>query len=362
MSWAEQRARFPVLERYAYLNAGTFGPLARETYEAMQEVRTRELEVGRAGSGYYEEMGERRTRVRGLLAEELHVPIDRVALTDSTTQAVQVVVTALGLGPGDEVVTTDSEHFGLIGPLIGAGIDIRVARIRDAPAADRVEAIEAVVGSRTRLIAVSAVSWLDGAVLPWQALRQATDVPVLIDGAQAVGAIDVDAAEADYFTVSAQKWLCGPDAMGALYLRDPEALSPRLIGTAGAASYDLEAATWVPKEGAARFHPGLQPVSSLAGLEAALTNLPEGRFEHARELAARCRQLLVEAGLDVVTEADQATLVSFRVPGDAAAWSKALYERGVIVRDLPATGALRASVGWWNDESDLERLVGALTR
>jgi selenocysteine lyase/cysteine desulfurase len=72
--------------------------------------------------------------------------------------------------------------------------------------------------------------------------------------------------------------------------------------------------------------------------------------------------LLVEAGLDVVTEPDQATLVSFRVPGDAAAWSKALYERGVIVRDLPATGALRASVGWWNDEGDLERLVEALTR
>lgn len=360
MSWVEQRARFPVLERYAYLNAGTFGPLARETFDAMQEVRRRELERGRAGPGYYEEMGERRTRVRGLLAEQLHVPVDCVAMTDSTTQAVQVVLSALRLGAGDEVVTTDSEHFGLIGPLIGAGVTVRVARIRGVPAADRVEAIEAVVGPQTRLLAVSAVSWLDGAVLRWQALRRSTGVRVLVDGAQAVGAIDVDVAEADYFTVSAQKWLCGPDAMGALYLRDPEGLSPRLIGTAGAASYDLEAATWVPKEGAARFHPGLQPVSSLAGLEAALTNLPEGRFARARELAGRCLQALAEAGLEVVTEPEQATLISFRVPGDSAALSKALYERGVIVRDLPATGTLRASVGWWNDESDLERLVDAL--
>ena len=38
----------------------------------------------------------------------------------------------------------------------------------------------------------------------------------------------------------------------------------------------------------------------------------------------------------------------------------ALYERGVIVRELPGTGLLRASVGWWNDESDLHRLVEAL--
>jgi len=360
MSWADQRSRFPVLERYAYLNAGTFGPLARETFDAMEEVRTRELEHGRAGPRYYEEMGERRTRVRELLAEQLHAPLGCVALTDSTTQAVQVAVGALGLGAGDEVVTTDSEHFGLIGPLIGVGADVRVARIRGVPAADRCEAIEAVVGPRTRLIAVSAVSWLDGAVLPWREVRQATDVPVLVDGAQAVGAIDVDVTGADFFTVSAQKWLCGPDAMGALYLREPEALSPRLIGTAGAASYDLEAATWVPKEGAARFHPGLQPVAALAGLEAALTNLPEGRFERARELAERCRRSLLEVGLEVVTEPGQATLVSFRIPGDAAALSKALFERGVIVRDLPATGTLRASVGWWNDEADLERLVESL--
>ena len=38
----------------------------------------------------------------------------------------------------------------------------------------------------------------------------------------------------------------------------------------------------------------------------------------------------------------------------------ALYEHGVIVRELQGTGLLRASVGWWNDESDLERLVEAL--
>jgi len=63
----------------------------------------------------------------------------------------------------------------------------------------------------------------------------------------------------------------------------------------------------------------------------------------------------------VVTEAGQGTLVSFRVPGgDTAAAVAALYERGVVVRELPGTGLLRASVGWWNDDSDLERLVEGL--
>ena len=362
MSWVDQRARFPVLARYAYLNAGTFGPLARETFDATQAVRTHELEHGRAGPRYYEEMVERRTRVRQRLAELLHVPVERVATTDSTTQAVHVVLSALRLGPGDEVVTTDSEHFGLLGPLIGTGADLRIARIRDLPVADVSAALESLVGPRTRLIALSAVSWLNGAVLPWHELRRATNVAILVDGAQAVGAMDVDVTEADFFTISAQKWLCGPDATGGLYIREPEALTPRLVGTSAAASYDLEAATWVPKDGAPGFQPGMQPVSSLAGLEAALSNLPDGRFERARALTERCRELLLDAGHDVVTEPEQATLVAFRVTGEPADAARALYDRGVIVRDLPGTDTLRASVGWWNDEGDLERLVGALRR
>ena len=61
-----------------------------------------------------------------------------------------------------------------------------------------------------------------------------------------------------------------------------------------------------------------------------------------------------------MTEAGQATLVSFRPPGDPAEAVVALYERGVVLRELPGTGLLRASIGWWNDSSDLERLVNGL--
>jgi selenocysteine lyase/cysteine desulfurase len=360
VTWAEQRARFPVLEHHAYLNAGTFGPVARETFEAANAVRAWELENGRAGTVYFEEMIGRRGRVRALLAEQIRVPPGNVALTDSTTQGVHVVVSGLSLGPGDEVATTDAEHFGLTGPLIGSGARLQVARVRGLPASDLFDAIRAVVTPRTRLIALSAVSWLDGAVFPWRELREATGIPVLVDGAQAAGAIDVDASAADFFTVSAQKWLCGPDATGALYVRDPEALPPRLVAYPAADSYDIAAATWVPRAGAARFDPHFTPASSLAGLEVAVTDLPAGRFERARELTERCRALLLEAGHGVVTEEGQATLVSFRGGDDTAAVAKRLYDAGVILRDLPGTGLVRASVGWWNDDDDLRRLVEAL--
>jgi L-cysteine/cystine lyase len=360
VTWPEARARFPVLERYAYLNAGTFGPLARATLEAMATLRAWEGIHGRAGRPYFDEMLERRERVRALVAAQLRVPPDNVALTESTTRGVHVVVVGLGLGPGDEVVTTDAEHFGLTGPLVASGATLRVAKVRDAAVADVYDLIEREVTPRTRLIATSAVSWVDGKVFPWHALRDATQVPVLVDGAQSVGAVDVDAAGADFYTVSAQKWLCGPDATGGLYVADPASLAPRLVAYAGAETYDIAAATWEPKAGARRFDTSFTPPTSLAGLEAALSNLPDGRFERARELAERCRKLLLEHGYDVVTEAGQATLVSWRFDGDTEAAAKSLYERGVIVRELPGTGLLRASVGWWNDGSDLERLAEGL--
>jgi L-cysteine/cystine lyase len=360
MSWPQARTRFPVLERFAYLNAGTFGPLSRATLDAEAALRRWEAENGRGGKPYFDAMLERRERVRGLLADQIRVPHDHVALTDSTTRCVQVVVAGLGLSERDEVVTTDAEHFGLTGPLIASGATLRIARVRDAPAADVYELIRAQVTPSTRLIATSAVSWIDGKALPWRELREATGVQVLIDGAQAAGAIEEDASPADYYTVSGQKWLCGPDATGALFVREPEALPARLVAYPSAETYDIAAGTWEPKAGAARFDQTFTPAWSLAGLEAALGDLPAGRFERARELTERGRELLLDEGHEVVTEAGQATLVSFRPRGDSAETVAALYERGVVVRELPGTGLVRASIGWWNDGSDLERLVEAL--
>jgi selenocysteine lyase/cysteine desulfurase len=137
-------------------------------------------------------------------------------------------------------------------------------------------------------------------------------------------------------------------------------LQPRLVSYPSAETYDIAAGTWQPKAGALRFDPGFAPATSLAGLEAALAHLPEGRLDRALELASRCRDLLLEAGLEVISEPNQSTLISFRPRGNPTETVAELYEQGVLVRELPATDYVRASVGWWNDENDLQRLVAGL--
>jgi L-cysteine/cystine lyase len=98
-----------------------------------------------------------------------------------------------------------------------------------------------------------------------------------------------------------------------------------------------------------------------AGLLAALRALPDWRFERAALMAERCRELLAKAGEDAVVTEERATLVSWRVPVEESAGVVArLAEAGVIVRDLPGRGLVRASVGWWTSDGDLERLIAAL--
>ncbi|HYA08221.1 MAG TPA: aminotransferase class V-fold PLP-dependent enzyme, partial [Gaiellaceae bacterium] len=126
MTFDEARAQFPVLERLAYLNAGTFGPLAQSTADALELHRRRDLEQGRSGAFYWEGLMEAREELRARLAALLRAAPEQVALTGSTTDGCNVVLGGLGLGPDDEVVTTDVEHPGLLGPLEASGARIRV--------------------------------------------------------------------------------------------------------------------------------------------------------------------------------------------------------------------------------------------
>jgi len=351
MTFDEARAQFPVLERFAYLNAGTNGPLARSTITAVVEQAQRDLAVGRTGTEWVDRVLAMRDEARSGLAAVIGVDAAHVALTDSTTRGCAIVLAGLGLGPDDEIVITTDEHFGLTGPAYASGARIVVADANE-------DAILDAVTPRTRLVATSHVLWTTGRRLDLERVRVESGVPILVDGAQSAGAIAVDAAPFDYYTISAQKWLCSPEPAGALYVRDPERVRVVSPGYLGQSSYEQTGA-FVPKEGAARFDSGWMGTPTLAGLVAALATHPEWRYERAAEMAARCAELL-DRSVDVVTPPGHSTLVSFRPDGDPTELVARLGEQGVLVRELPGRNLVRASCGWWTSEDDLQRLAAAL--
>ncbi len=351
MTFAEARAQFPVLERIAYLNAGTFGPLASGTMDAARAELERDLEEGRSGDSYFLRTLALRAELRGEIAALVGADPSRVALTSSTTDGCNIVLAGLGLSAADEVVTTSEEHFGLLGALGTSAARVVVAE----PDPER---ILAAVTPRTRLVAVSQVLWTTGRVLPVRELRERAGVPVLVDGAQSVGAVPVDASGLDFLTVSGQKWLCGPDTTGALVVADPERLRVAAPSYFSQQAYEPEG-TFTPREGAARFEPNWWSAASLSGLLAALRGRPEWAFEQAAATAERCRTLLAPL-VEVVVPEQRSTLVSFRPRGDPAALVTGLAGQGVHVREIPGSGLVRVSCGWWTSDGDLERLVAGL--
>ncbi|HYF27701.1 MAG TPA: aminotransferase class V-fold PLP-dependent enzyme [Baekduia sp.] len=358
MDAARLRAAFPVLQRTAYLNAGTCGPLAAAAVQAGQDAERLALEEGRA-TAYYGRLMDLRQRLRAAYAAVLGGRAEDVALTTGTSEGLVTVLLGLPLGEGDEVLTSQTEHPGLLGPLIAArerlGITVRTAPLAELPEA---------VGPRTRLVACSHVDWTSGAIAPTAGLA-GLDVPVLLDGAQGVGAVDVDVEGlgCDFYAGSGQKWMCGPVGTGMLWVSP--AWRERLVATGPTyvALADPSAGLGARlRDDAGRFD---TPAMSLATVATALAahdlladaGWPEVRAR-AREQAAWLADRLADAGRVVAPRA-ATTLVSWELD-EPVARVEALAAAGVVVRSLPGTPYVRASVGAWNDEDDLDRLLAAI--
>jgi L-cysteine/cystine lyase len=362
------RDDLPSVALCAYLNAGTNGPLPRPAADAMAGAAAESCRVPRIGMAVYAAVGELRERARAAVARVIAAPAEDVALTSSTTAGIGLVAAGLDWREGDEVITTTEEHPGLLGPLEllrrRRGVEVRAV-----PAAE----VAASVGPRTRMVAVSHVLWTTGAVLPVDEIVAAArerDAFVLLDAAQAAGtiALDVPALGVDFYALSGQKWLLGPMGTGALWVAPEhrDRLAPAMPGYLTFVGGDVN--TLRPDAG--RFDPGTIDPVTLAGLAAALEwveNLPGGRDAwlalRERRTAAFADALRAEPMVEVVeVPGARSGLIALALPTgvDPADVTAALAERSVLVRFVPGTPYLRISVGPWNDDDDLERLLRGL--
>ena len=368
------RSGMPSSRHAVYLNAGTWGPLPTRAADAMRARVDNVESHGRIGSTGYAEFGRIREAARAAFAESVESDPERIALTHSTSGAMNLVLGGLAFAPGDEIVTTDNEHPGLLEPLAALtrryGVVVRVAEALQG--SDPLDAIASQIGSRTRLLALSHVLWANGRILPLRAISEAAHAagaPLLVDGAQGVGAVDVDpvALGVDAYAGTGQKWLCGPNGVGFLWLADGfeerfEVAAPSYYTR----DFRSEGAPFWP---AARRHDGASlATAGLAGLTAAvefrrqLVGWSEGAVEMAG-VRARCVALLSGVpGVTLQAESEGAApLVAFTVDGRTAEdVVEGLEEAGVLARSLPGLDWVRVSLGYWVSDGDLERLAAAL--
>jgi cysteine desulfurase/selenocysteine lyase len=311
-----------------------------------------------------------------------------IIFTRGTTEAINLVAQSYvrpRFDKGDEILITGLEHHANIVPwqLVGEqiGTTLKVAPINRRGELE-IDTFEKLLSPRTKLVAVAHVSNALGTILPVKRIVEAAharDIPVLIDGAQAVphSKVDVRALGCDFYAFSSHK-LYGPTGMGVLYAREEllATMPPWQGGGDMIRTVTFEKSTW--NELPFKFEAGTPNISGAVGLAAAIEYV-EGLGIEA--IAAHEQRLLAKAtaevskipGVELVgTAAHKAAVLSFTMAGiHPHDIGTILDTQGVAVRTghhcampvmdffgIPATA--RASFGCYNTLEEVDRLVAAL--
>ena len=378
--FATAREQFLVPEGTAYCNTGTLGASPVEVVDAVADG-LRRLERELAAWPYEQPDGEPLTgyqqlrAVREAVGRFVNASAAEIALTQNATMGMNFVANGLDLAAGDEVVSTDQEHGGGISPwrLLAKRRGIVVRELPLEPAfAGGPEAIirlfESVMTPRTRVVMFSHITSGLGALLPARelcALARSRGALAIVDGAQAVGQIQVDvqALGCDAYVGSPHKWMMAPKGTGFLYLRRD--IQDRLWTTLASYQWDNH------DDGAFRFMQyGTGSVPVVEGLMAALGFI--GKIGMARierwdaGLTRRLREGLMDiAGVRIASPADPrltAAITTFRVDGvKAKALQDALWAKRVRVRAQTEGRGVRLSAHLYVSPADVDTVL-AVTR
>jgi cysteine desulfurase / selenocysteine lyase len=330
--------------------------------------------------------GARKTAARFLHA----AGTQEIVFVRGTTEAINLVAQTYGrvhVGAGDEVVITVMEHHSNIVPWQML-CDERGARLRIVPMTDegalRIDSYEALLGDRTRIVAVTHVSNALGTVNPIRRIVEiahARGIPVLVDGAQAVAhmAVDVQALDCDFYTFSGHK-LFGPTGIGVLYGKAAllDAVPPYQGGGDMIRSVSFERTLY--NELPYKFEAGTPNIAGAVGLGAAIEYVEALGFDrigaHERDLLAYGTRALEDIpGLHLTgTAADKGGILSFVLDGVHPHDVGTILDReGVAIRTghhccqplmtrlgVPATS--RASLALYNTRAEIDVLAGALAK
>ena len=376
------RADTPGVAFVAHLNnAGSALP-PRQVHDAVVDHLQREAEIGG-----YEAARERRDRwehTYDALARLLNADRDEIAVIENATRAWDMAFYAFPFAPGDRILTGRAEYASnwialkQVTDRTGARIDVVPD---DEHGQIDVAALESMLDDDVKLVSLVHVPTQSGLVNPAAEVGRATraaGVPLLLDACQSVGQLplDVEWLGCDILTGTGRKFLRGPRGTGFLYVRREliEELEPPLL--------DMRAADWQPdgtytiRSDARRFENWETYYAGKVGLGVAVDYALEIGIDAIREriveLAERLRAALRE--IDGVTLLDRgavlAATVTFTVDDvTPAEVQQRLEERAVNVSTMDASSAqldygprgiaeaIRSSVHYYNDDSDLDRLV-----
>lgn len=363
----ELRELFPVTKQWTYLYNGSIHPCPIPVGEAMRSF-LHDWEEGGESAFFtaYEAFGA----LKDELAQLLHGSARNIVITDSITAGLNMAAQILSPEEGQNVVLNDLDfmtntYLWMVSR--SAVSDIRFVASRDGKI--YLEDIAAQIDENTAAVNVCAVTVGSGFRfnLPEVcALARRCDVPLVVDGAQAVGVLDVNVTDPsiDFLAGTFSKWMMGPAGMGYLYLHDRylEEAPPAVgwLSATNVGAWDVRHCELA--EDASRFQGGLPNLVGAVGALAALRLLKQiGREfieQRVRDLTTYVLDGLLDMGISVWTPLpaeERAGIVFFRVHDHEALHVKLKAERVYCGSFLEG---IRVDPGCYNTFEELDRFLG----
>jgi selenocysteine lyase/cysteine desulfurase len=229
--WQQVADEFSFKPGLSYLNTGSEGSVPRRLQFVLAQAMAQWASDPSQAFFDNPRLDNLEKNNRARVAEFLGAPAADVVLTDNTTMGLAMVVLGLPFTPGDEIITTDQDHFSLYSPLFllakyhGVKV-IQLSLPTPALSAESiVELFRSAITPRTRAFCFSHVTYTVGLRMPVAdlcTLARANNILTLIDAAHAVGMLDLNlpALGCDFYAGAGHKWLNGPPGTGILYVRD----------------------------------------------------------------------------------------------------------------------------------------------
>ncbi len=371
---AEIRSLFPALERFAYLNSAAVAPLPTPAIDAIN----RQLhDVASFGSLHYQEWVDAKDRCRDLVAEMLCVRPDQVAFVRNTSDGLASIANGIKWTSGDNIVSFAGEFPSNFYPWRRVrdafGVELRLVDEREG----RIDLDEliALIDESTKVVALSAVQFASGFRADLERVgraARAVDALFCVDIIQGLGTMpfDLPAQYVDAACGASHKWLCGPEGCGIIYLSDRarERVEPTLVGWISVETpWDFAAREQPFKPTALAWESGTGPASLFYGLEQSLKLLiaagPRRIEAHLANLSDRICDEIAERDYEIVSSrlaGESSQIVCIKHRGDRTSNDLAnhLLEHDIIVS--PRGDRLRIAPHFFNNESDIERLIEAL--
>jgi selenocysteine lyase/cysteine desulfurase len=369
-----QRALFDVPADVAYFNTANLSPMLHRVREAGAAALERRAQPWRIASDDWFSDVE---RLRGAYAAILGVEADGIALVPASSYGLAVASRNLDAAAGDQVIVLADEypsnHYTWQRFCRRTGAQLLIAR-RDSETT-WAQAVLALLGECTRVVAVPNVHWTDGSLVDLDAVvasARGVGAAVVIDASQSLGALplDVQRLRPDFVVSVGYKWLLGPLGVGCLYVderhRDGEPIEENWINRAGAEDFTaLVDYTDTYRPGARRFDVGartnfgLVPMA-LAAAEQLLDWTTAGIAASLRTVTDRIADHAAELGYEIAPSDQRGPhMLGIGLPRDAAnAIAADLGERRIIASVRGSS--LRIAPHLHATAEDIERLAEAL--